>query len=202
MIVDDLSKELLVPHTCAIDTETHGENALDFRKSRPVLFQYHSEEFGTYLVPLHDEVPIGVRQLLSNANIQKVAHYAPFDMRGLFFNYGVQFASVFCTKIALKIVDPNRQTYSSHSLKHVVKSMLGVELAKDQATTDWTQELTEDQVRYAENDVKYLLPVYNLLQEELVKQNQYERYAKACFWLPLRVMMDTDEYDYRGLYDY
>lgn len=128
-------------------------------------------------------------RLLTDPNIEKIFHYARFDLAMLRYHLGIQAWPVFCTKVASKLA----RTYTSkHSLKDVVSELCGVELNKAAQSSDWgaVQSLSPEQLDYAANDVRYLIPVRHKLAQMLQREERWEL-AQRCFQhLPTLVELD------------
>jgi len=95
---------------------------------------------------------------------------------------------VFCTKIASRLV----RTYTDrHGLKDLTKELLGIDLSKQQQSSDWgADELTDAQMAYAASDVLYLHALKDKL-EVLLKREERDDLASACFaFLPTRAKLD------------
>ena len=171
----------------AIDTETMG---LDPHRDRLCVVQLSPGDGSADVV----QMPLGVadapnlKKLLSDASIVKIFHYARFDVAALFNALGVMPTPVYCTKIASRLV----RTYTDrHGLKDLVKELLGVDLSKQQQSSDWgAADLTEAQVAYAASDVLHLHALRDKLDIMLARENRAEL-AAACFgFLPYRARLD------------
>ncbi|PSB64492.1 ribonuclease D, partial [Chroococcidiopsis cubana CCALA 043] len=129
-----------------------------------------------------------LKQLLE-ADIEKIFHFARFDLATLKHHLGIQVAPIFCTKIASKLV----RTYTNrHSLKELVQELELVELDKSAQSSDWgnAANLSEEQLRYAANDVRYLISLRQKLIEMLKREERWEL-AQTCFQtLPTIVALD------------
>ncbi len=129
-----------------------------------------------------------LKRLLCDPAVLKLFHFARFDV-AMFRHYlGVTVAPVYCTKIASKLV----RTYTDrHGLKDLVRELLGVELSKEQQSSDWgAPVLTEKQLAYAANDVAYLHPLREALDRMLEREGR-KALAQACFdFLPVRAELD------------
>ena len=120
-----------------------------------------------------------LQQLLENPAIEKVFHFARFDVAALGEGLGIAVQPLFCTKVASRLA----RTYSSrHGLKEVVQELVGVELDKQAQSSDWgrVEDLGEAQLVYAANDVRYLLPAHERLTEILQREDRLEL-AQRCF---------------------
>jgi ribonuclease D len=173
--------------SAAIDTETMG---LDPHRDRLCVVQLSPGDGSADVV----QIPPGMREapnlkkLLGDASIQKIFHFARFDVAALYNALGVMPAPVYCTKIASRLT----RTYTDrHGLKDLAKEVLGVDLSKQQQSSDWgAPELTEAQVAYAASDVLYLHALKEKLDVMLAREGRTEL-AAACFaFLPHRARLD------------
>jgi ribonuclease D len=183
----DLPDGLDLGPIIAIDTETLGLNPL---RDRLCLAQLssdgdvcHAVQFaaGAYGAP-------NLKRLLVDPAVLKLFHFARFDV-AVFRQYlGVTTAPVYCTKLASKLV----RTYTDkHGLKDIVRELLGVDLSKEQQSSDWgAPDLTEKQLAYAGNDVAYLHRLKTALDSMLDREGRTEL-ARKCFeFLPTRAELD------------
>ncbi|NJL66535.1 MAG: ribonuclease D, partial [Microcoleus sp. SM1_3_4] len=134
-----------------------------------------------------------LKTLMEAANIEKVFHFARFDMATMRYNLSIDIAPVFCTKIASKLA----RTYTGkHGLKDLILELEKVELNKTSQSSDWGNfdNLSEEQLRYAANDVRYLLGAKQKLTAMLQREERWE-IAKQCFeCLPVFVSLDLLQY--------
>ena len=177
----------------AVDTEAMG---LCPHRDRLCLAQFSKGKSKSYIVQFdcYDKAN-NIKLLLTNWNITKIFHYARFDVM-MFYKYlGIVTQNIYCTKIASKLV----RTYTDkHSLKDLCYELLGIEISKTETCTDWgSAYLSEAQLQYAAIDVLYLHQLKQVL-DDLLKRENREDVAKACFqYLPTRVMFDLMiSYDY------
>ncbi len=171
----------------AIDTETLGLNPL---RDRLCVVQLSAGDGSADVVqmPVGDTSAPNLVRLLSDPQRLKLFHYARFDLAVLFKTFGVMPQPAYCTKIASRLA----RTYTDrHGLKDLVKELLGVDLSKQQQSSDWGAEtLTEAQVAYAASDVLHLHALRERLDEMLAREGR-EELAEACFrFLPTRVRLD------------
>jgi ribonuclease D len=130
-----------------------------------------------------------LKQLLEAADIVKVFHFARFDLATLKYHLGIQVKPVFCTKIASKLA----RTYTNrHGLKDVVQELEQVELDKSAQSSDWgnAANLSPEQLRYAANDVRYLLSVRQKLTLMLKREERWELAQASFEFLPSIVSLD------------
>lgn len=171
----------------AIDTETLGLNPL---RDRLCVVQLSAGDGSADVVqmPVGDTSAPNLVRLLSDPKRLKLFHYARFDLAVLFKTFGVMPQPAYCTKIASRLA----RTYTDrHGLKDLAKELLGVDLSKQQQSSDWGAEaLSEAQVAYAAADVLHLHALRERLDEMLAREGR-EELAEACFrFLPTRVRLD------------
>ena len=129
-----------------------------------------------------------LKRLLTDPAVTKIFHYGRFDIGMFLLHLGVVTAPVYCTKIASKLV----RTYTDrHGLKDLVRELLGVELSKEQQSSDWgAPTLTEKQLAYAASDVAHLHKLKDVLDAMLAREGR-TALADACFgFLPTRAELD------------
>ncbi len=185
---DAALKEYLESAAIAVDTETMG---LLPQRDRLCLVQLCTQQGKVTVIRIakgQSDAP-NLQELLLAANVVKVFHFARFDLATLRANLGIQVHPVFCTKIASKLA----RTYTNrHGLKDVVQELERVELDKSAQSSDWgnAANLSEAQLSYAANDVRYLLNVQEKLTE-MLKREQRWQLAQECFeFLPTIVSLD------------
>lgn len=173
----DLPAEIDFGNSVAIDTETMG---LKPHRDRLCLVQLSSGNGEVHIVQFGQEEyrATNLISILQNPEILKIFHYARFDMAVMEMYLNTTTQSVFCTKIASKLV----RTYTDrHGLKDLCKELLNIELSKQQQSSDWgTSKLTDEQMRYAASDVLYLHKIKEILASRLAREKR-EEVAKACF---------------------
>ena len=96
--------------------------------------------------------------------------------------------NIFCTKIASKLV----RTYTDkHGLKDLCKELLDKDLNKTQQSSDWSaKELSSNQLKYASNDVIFLIELKQILESMLKREGRYELSQKLFTFLSTRVELD------------
>jgi len=186
----DLPTNIKWPKIVAVDTETTG---LDVVNDRLCLVQIGDGKGNAWLVQIKKgkKYP-NLIKLLTNPKILKIFHFARFDAAKLKVAFGIDVHPIYCTKIAHKLAYPDKK----HSLKNLCEDMLHITLDKEQQCSDWTRKtLSEEQIRYAANDVMYLHALKTLLDKEL-KKKKCEQLALACFqFLNTRAKLDILGYD-------
>jgi ribonuclease D len=171
----------------AIDTETMGLNP---HRDRLCVVQLSGGNGDCTIVRLKKgqyEAP-RLKALLVDPTVTKIFHFARFDIAALRRFLGVVASPVYCTKIASRLT---RTFTDRHGLKDLCKDLLGIELSKEQQTSDWgAAELTPAQLKYAASDVLHLHALRAKLDELLAREGRREL-AEACFkFLPTRAELD------------
>lgn len=183
----------------AIDTETMG---LQFERDRLCVVQLSNGD-GTVdivqIMPNNTSAPNLVK-LLQDEKIEKIFHYARFDLGALANHFGVMPQNNFCTKIASRLC----RTYTSrHGLKDICNELLGVQISKQQQCSDWgSEKLSQAQLNYAASDVLYLHKLRNELLNKLTRENRLDL-AKKCFeFLPSRVTLDLEGWSEQDIFSH
>jgi len=183
----DLAPDVVFKGSVAIDTETLGLNP---HRDRLCLVQLSSGDGSAHLVqpdPASYDAP-RLKALLTDPSVLKIFHFARFDLAVLERYLGVTVAPVYCTKIVSKLV----RTYTDrHGLKDITAELLGVELSKQQQSSDWASPtLSQQQLAYAAADVLYLHALKAKL-DAMLKREGRTAYAEAAFgFLPTRAKLD------------
>lgn len=184
---NDLPDDLELGPVVAIDTETMG---LDLRRDRLCLVQLSSGDGDAHLVQIargQHKAP-NLTRLLADPKILKLFHFGRFDIAALEAAFGTVTAPVWCTKIASHLI---RTFTERHGLKYLLTELLGVDISKQQQTSDWgAAELTDAQLEYAASDVLYLHRLKAELEKRLEREGRLGL-AQACFdFLPARAHLD------------
>lgn len=184
---NDLPDDLDLGSVIAVDSETMG---LKPDRDRLCVVQLSSGDGTAHLVQLLDgtyEAP-NLKKLLSSPDVQKIFHFARFDV-AVFKQYlGIDCPNIYCTKIASRLA----RTYTDkHGLKHLCRELLSVELSKQQQSSDWgAEELSTEQLNYAASDVYYLHKIKNILDAMLEREGRTDM-AHACFdFIQTRAALD------------
>lgn len=183
----DLPSGIDLGNCVAIDTETMGLNPM---RDRLCLVQLSAGDGNAHLVKFDgkDYTAPNLKKMLSDRGVTKLFHFARFDV-GIMHKYlGVLTTPVYCTKIASRLA---RTFTDHHSLKTLCKDLIGVELDKQQQSTDWgAATLTPAQMDYAASDVLYLHSLREKLDIILAREGRLDL-ARACFdFLPHRAALD------------
>lgn len=189
---DSILTEYLQAEALAVDTETMG--LLPWR-DRLCLVQLCDPQGRVAVVRIAkgQTEAANLKRLLQANNIVKVFHFARFDIAMLRYHLNIEVTPLFCTKIASKLA----RTYTSrHGLKDLIQELEQIELDKTAQSSDWgnAANLSEQQLRYAANDVRYLLTAQQKLTTMLKREERWEL-AQRCFQsLPTIVELDLLQY--------
>lgn len=183
----DLPEGLDLGNSVAIDSETMG---LNLQRDRLCVVQLSSGDGDAHLVQIDQSATDcpRLKALILDDSVEKLFHFARFDIAQLIRIAGDMRGPVFCTKIASKLV----RTYTDrHGLAELCRELLGVELSKAQQSSDWGRaELSQQQIDYAASDVLYLHQLKAKCEEMLIREGRLE-IAQNCFdFLTTRAHMD------------
>ena len=186
--VGDLPDGLDFGASVAVDSEAMG---LKHGRDRLCVVQLSAGDGDAHLVQIRKSVePVRLKALLANANVEKLFHFARFDIALFKHDLGVDTTPLYCTKIASRLA----RTYTDrHGLKELCRELIGVEISKQQQSSDWGAEtLTDAQIEYAASDVLHLHRLREALDMMLAREGRTEL-ARACFeFLPSRAALDLE----------
>jgi ribonuclease D len=183
----DLPGDFEAGTSVAVDTETLG---LVPRRDRLCLVQLSKGDGTADLVQIaagQRDAPNLVR-LLRDTRVEKLFHFARFDMAILQKTFGIMPGPIYCTKIASKLA----RTYTDrHGLKDLVRELLGQEISKQQQSSDWgAPDLSEAQLAYAASDVLHLHAIRDKLDTMLQREGRFDLAVECFAFLPTRVRLD------------
>jgi ribonuclease D len=189
---DTILSHYLKAEAIAADTETMG--LLPWRDRLCLVQLCDAEGIVTVVrIAKGQKVAPNLKKLMESTEIVKIFHFARFDMATLRYNLDINVTPVFCSKIASKLA----RTYTGkHGLKDLIQELEKVELDKTSQSSDWgnAANLSEQQLRYAANDVRYLLSARQKLIIMLQREERWEL-AQQCFQcLPVIVSLDLLQY--------
>src|SRR5260221_1985975 len=189
----DLPDGLDLGPVVAVDTETMGLNPA---RDRLCLIQLSGGDGTCHLVqipklrPGEQHQAPNLKALFESPRILKLFHFARFDLAALRAYLGINCQPVYCTKIASKLV---RTFTDRHGLKDLCKELLGVELSKQQQSSDWgAAELTDEQLRYAASDVLHLHALRAKLDVMLAREGRSAMATASFEYLPTRALLDLE----------
>ena len=185
----DLPSDVDLGDVVAVDSETMG---LIPHRDALCVVQLSAGDGDAHLVQLDRETyhAPNLKQVLTDPNVLKIFHFARFDIAAFQHWLGIETTPVYCTKIASRLC----RTYTDrHGLKDITRELLGVDLSKQQQSSDWGAEtLSEAQIQYAASDVLYLHALREKLEAMLAREGRAEL-AAACFdFLPARAALDLE----------
>ena len=172
----DLPESFRASNIIALDSETMGLNP---KRDKLCLVQISNGDEVCHLVKidLSTEKPLNLINILRNNKIQKIFHYARFDVAVFKHNFKINIKNIYCTKIASKLV----RTYTDkHGYKDLCNELLGKSISKTEQSSDWGGELSKEQQKYAATDVLYLHKIKDKLDSMLLREKR-SKLAKACF---------------------
>jgi ribonuclease D len=196
---DDLPAGLDFGPTVAIDTESMG---LNWQRDRLCLVQLSAGDGNAHLVKFrrdHYNAP-NLCRLLTNPAVTKLFHFARADLVTLQYHLNIVVAPVYCTKVASALA----RTFSDrHGLKDLTRDLLGIDLSKEQQTSDWGAEtLTPEQQTYAASDVLHLHALQQRLQAMLAREGRTELANSVMAFLPTRAALDLAGWDEGDLFSH
>ena len=187
-ITDDLYNIYKVSSYLAVDTEAMG---LIHGRDRLCLIQICNEINVTSCIKIeiNNTKSPNIKKLFEDKNIMKIFHYARFDVAALQCNLEINTSNIFCTKIASKLA----RTYTNkHGLKDLIHELVGIELDKSSQSSDWgsSQDLSNKQIDYAANDVRYLIDAMHKLRLILEREGRYQLAQKCFKTIPVHCELD------------
>ena len=195
----DLPSALNLGPVVAIDSETMG---LKPHRDRLCLIQLSSGDGNAHLVQFErcNYTAPNLVKLLEDPDITKVFHYARFDVAIIKKYLRAQTNSIYCTKIASKLV----RTYTDkHGLKDLCKELLDLDLSKQQQSSDWgAKNLTEEQKKYAASDVLYLHRIKEILDQRLLREERKELAAFCFEFLQTRASLDLIGFENEDIFSH
>ncbi len=197
-LTDAALERYLAAPAVAVDTETMG---LLPQRDRLCLVQICDPMGYVTVIRIarkQTEAP-KLKQLLEKADITKVFHFARFDVAQCSYHLDIEVQPIFCTKIASKLA----RTYTNkHGLKELVQELEKVELDKSSQSSDWgnADQLSDAQLSYAANDVRYLLPARSKLITMLQREERWDL-AQKCFQT-IPVIVELDLMQYQGIFEH
>jgi ribonuclease D len=183
----DLPDGLDFGTSVAVDSETLGLNTL---RDRLCVVQLSAGDGNAHLVQIPKtgiDAP-NLVALMANQAVTKIFHYARFDIAALKHYLDVDTTPIYCTKIVSKL----SRTYTDrHGLKDLCRELLGIDLSKQQQSSDWAaEELSKEQKAYAASDVLHLHALKEILDQRLIREGRTHMAQAAFDFLPTRAELD------------
>jgi len=184
---NDLPDDLDLGPVVAIDCEAMG---LIAQRDRLCVVQMSGGDGNAHLVQIAkgQTTAPNLTRMLTDPDVLKLFHFGRFDIALMYHTFGALTAPVYCTKIASKLV----RTYTDrHGLKYLLQELLGIDISKQQQSSDWGAEtLTDAQIDYAASDVLHLHALRDELDRRIAREGRTDL-AQACFdFLPQRARLD------------
>jgi ribonuclease D len=183
----DLPASVSFGSSVAVDSETLG---LKPHRDRLCVVQLSAGDGSAHLVQLSQtgyDAP-NLKALMADPGVLKIFHYARFDVAVIKHYLGVDTQPIYCTKIASKL----SRTYTDrHGLKDITSELLGIELSKQQQSSDWAAaRLSQQQQAYAASDVLHLHKLKERLDAMLEREGRTHLAQAAFDFLPTRASLD------------
>ncbi|MBF0110606.1 MAG: ribonuclease D [Magnetococcales bacterium] len=201
VFLDDLDEgrrqRYLESRYLAVDTETLG---LLTRRDRLCVVQMCNEEGLISVVQTRNHDAPRLKEVLESSRVEKIFHFARFDMAALLHWLGCRVTPVYCTKIASKLA----RTYTgNHGLKHLVRELLGVEMDKEQQSSDWgAAVLSPEQLAYTAGDVIHLVAIRERLDAILAREGRMHLARDVMAALPMRVDLDLAGWENEDIFSH
>ena len=196
LYIGDLPASFKATNIIALDSETMGLNP---KRDKLCLVQISNGDEVCHLVKidLSTEKPLNLINILKNNKIQKIFHYARFDVAVFKHNFKINIKNIYCTKIASKLV----RTYTDkHGYKDLCSEFLGKSISKTEQSSDWGGELTKEQQKYAATDVLYLHKLKDKLDMMLLREKR-TKLARACFdFIQYRTDLDINGWSEQDIF--
>ena len=184
----DLPKDIEFGNKIAIDCEFMG---LNFLRDKLCLVQISSGKNDAHIVQLdriNYDAP-NLKKILSNKSIIKIFHYARADLVFIKKYLKIDVDNIEDTKLQSKLI---RKYTDKHGLKDLIKEFVGVDISKQQQSSDFGGELTPAQIKYCANDVIYLHKINDKLNKMLIRENRINLYKECLKYLNTRVNLDLE----------
>jgi ribonuclease D len=188
---NDLPDSFIAGDAVAIDSETMG---LNIKRDRLCLVQFSNGDGNAFLVRFNNNYNCpNIKKILTNHDVQKIFHFARFDLACLKYYLKCDINNIYCTKIASRLV----RTYTeSHGLKSICEELLGIEISKKQQSSDWGAVIISDkQQEYAASDVLYLHSLRDKLTAMLEREKRLIYFQQCLQFLATRVDLDLQGFE-------
>ena len=185
---NDLPKDLELSNKIAVDCEFMG---LNFLRDKLCLVQISSGKSDAHIVQLNRdnyEAP-NLKKILTNNAITEIFHYARADLVFIKKYLNINIEKIEDTKLQSKLV---RKYSDKHGLKDLIKEFVGIDVSKQQQTSDFGGELTPAQLKYCANDVIHLHKINDSLTKMLLRENRLDLYQDCLKYLNTRVKLDLE----------
>ncbi|HET6846327.1 MAG TPA: ribonuclease D, partial [Anaerolineales bacterium] len=159
--------ELRAQARIAVDTES---NSLHAYRERVCLLQFSTTARDYVLDPLAVQDLRALAPIFQSPNIEKVFHAAEYDILCLRRDYGFEFASIFDTMQAGRILGRKLA-----GLDRLLEDKFAIQVNKRFQKADWgARPLSTALLQYAAQDTHYLIPLRDVLDAELREKGLHE----------------------------
>ena len=183
---NDLPEDIDLGNSVAVDGEFMG---LNVKRDPLCLIQLSTGNLDAHIIQLNrkDYAAPNLVKLFANKKVTKIFHYARADMTHIKYYLKVHVENVNCTKLSSRLA----RTFSDrHGLKDLIKEIVGIDISKQQQSSDFGGELTTAQLKYCANDVVYLHKIHEELNKILVREKRVDLYKSCLTFLKTRVDLD------------
>ncbi|PIE70326.1 MAG: ribonuclease D [Deltaproteobacteria bacterium] len=144
----------------AVDMEA---DSLHHFREQVCLIQLASRTHSAVVDPLKVRDLSPLAPIFRDPSVQKILHGSDYDIRSFYRDFHFEIVNLFDTEIACRFLG-----VKSFGLGAVLQDRFDVTLDKRFQKKDWTQRpLPEEMAEYAARDVKYLIPLAEMLEAEL-----------------------------------
>ena len=183
---DDLPEDLDLGKSIAVDGEFMG---LNVKRDPLCLIQVSSGNSDAHIIQLNRKTykAPNLVKLLTNKEIVKIFHFARADLTFIKHYLKIDVQNIQCTKLQSRLA---RTFTEKHSLKDLIKDIIGIDISKQQQSSDFGGELTSAQLKYCANDVIYLHKINKELNRILLREKRMELYNDCLKFVKTRVDLD------------
>ncbi|MCC7117121.1 MAG: HRDC domain-containing protein [Anaerolineales bacterium] len=176
-LLQDLTEDIAAQPRVAVDTES---NSLHAFRERVCLLQFSTPRADYLVDPLKFDSLAALAPIFVDPKIEKIFHAAEYDLICLRRDYGFEFANLFDTMQAARVLG-----YPAVGLDRLLGEKFGIPMDKRHQKANWAlRPLTEDQIHYARFDTHYLFDLRDALEKELIEQDRLyfarEDFVRAC----------------------
>ena len=159
--------KLSVQPRIAVDTES---NSLHAYRERVCLIQFSVPEVDFVVDPFAAKDLNSLAPVFADPKIEKIFHAAEYDLICLRRDFGFQFANLFDTMQAARILG-----YPFVGLDNILLEKFGIKIDKKHQKANWgARPLTSQQIDYARQDTHYLFQLRDLLEGVLREKGRWE----------------------------
>jgi len=149
----------------AIGVDLEADSMFHYQE-KVCLLQISTLALNIVIDPLSVQDLSPLAPVFADARIRKVFHGADYDIRSLYRDFGIEVHSLFDTQIAARFLGV-RET----GLASLLKMRFDVLSDKKYQKKDWSQRpLPAAMLKYAVQDICYLLPLADILERELIEK--------------------------------